>query len=493
MPRRGSRRCAGRATGWWRDEPPRHRRPVGPAAGRRPAAAERRPVGPRGQGGPRGHRRRRRRRRAVGPGRQPVHRPPSRPGRRQPAERPAGQHRPIPRSTRSRPSAPASPATSTTRRPSCGWCDPTVRPPPSSPGPRGCPTHHWSPGGVTLSTAGSPFRFDTTGVDGGWLVAGESVSKVGQARDQLLIAEGVLGALLLLVTFVGSFVVGLRASAPIEQIRRRQAEFTADASHELRTPLSVIEAEVDLALSRERSAAAYQDTLRRVASESGRLRSIVEDLLWLARADGSPPEEHTDRVVDVAEVGTSCLTRFRAVADAASVTLTNRIDPDLPLPHPRRRRLHRPADQRAPRQRLPVRGDRGGRARRRARGGVARRAGGADRRRRRPGDPRGPPPPGLRPVPPGRRHAGRDRVGPGHRRRRGQEQRWHLVRGHLAPGRRPDGGVLAPGPSARGAWARPSPSVRPRADRNSSDLGLFFGKSYVDVMEPSGCPRILDP
>jgi signal transduction histidine kinase len=194
------------------------------------------------------------------------------------------------------------------------------------------PAHHWSPGGVTLSTAGSPFRFDTTSVDGGWLVAGESVSKIGQARDQLLIAEGVLGALLLVVTFVGSFVVGLRASAPIEQIRRRQAEFTADASHELRTPLSVIEAEVDLALSRDRSAAAYQDTLRRVASESGRLRSIVEDLLWLARADGSPPEERTDRVVDVAEVGATCLSRFRAVADSASVALTNRIGPDGPCP-----------------------------------------------------------------------------------------------------------------------------------------------------------------
>jgi signal transduction histidine kinase len=194
----------------------------------------------------------------------------------------------------------------------------------------GLPAHHWSHGGVTLSTAGSEFRFDTTSVNGGWLVAGESISKIGQARDQLLIAEGVLGALLLVVTFVGSFVVGLRASAPIEQIRRRQAEFTADASHELRTPLSVIEAEVDLALIRERSAAGYQDTLRRVASESGRLRSIVEDLLWLARADGSPAEERTDQVADVAEVGATCLSRFRAVADAASVTLTNRIDPDGP-------------------------------------------------------------------------------------------------------------------------------------------------------------------
>jgi signal transduction histidine kinase len=184
----------------------------------------------------------------------------------------------------------------------------------------------WAVGPVTLTTAGSPFRFDTVGTSHGWLVAGESVGRIGEVRDQLLIAEAVLGVLLLAVTFAGSFLVGLRASAPIEQIRRRQAEFTADASHELRTPLSVIEAEVDLALGRERDAVSYQDTLRRVSSESARLRSIVEDLLWLARADADPAGVRTDQLVDVAEVGGSCLSRFRAVADAASVTLTGRID-----------------------------------------------------------------------------------------------------------------------------------------------------------------------
>ena len=45
-----------------------------------------------------------------------------------------------------------------------------------------------------------------------------------------------------------------------------------------------------------------------------------------------PPEGGTDQVADVAEVGATCLSRFRAVADAASVTLTSRIDPDGPRP-----------------------------------------------------------------------------------------------------------------------------------------------------------------
>ena len=188
------------------------------------------------------------------------------------------------------------------------------------------PVRRWTPGGITLAAAGSTFRFDAKSSNGVWLVAGESILKVAQAHDDMLIAESLLGALLLLVTFIGSFMVGLRASAPIEQIRRRQSEFTADASHELRTPLSVIEAEVDLALSRDRDLRSYQSTLRRVSSESGRLRSIVDDLLWLARADGTVPHEQSDQVVDIAAVGQSCVERFTALADATSVTLADRSD-----------------------------------------------------------------------------------------------------------------------------------------------------------------------
>jgi signal transduction histidine kinase len=189
------------------------------------------------------------------------------------------------------------------------------------------PHHRWSADGVTLSTAGTTFRFDAVRSPKGWLVAGVSVVKIGQARTDLLIAEALLGALLLLVTFGGSFVIGLRASAPIEQIRRRQSEFTADASHELRTPLSVIEAEVDLALSRDRNVASYQATLRRIGSESGRLHSIVEDLLWLARADGEVPEDRSGRTTEVATVGATCVARLGPVADAASVTLVDRSEP----------------------------------------------------------------------------------------------------------------------------------------------------------------------
>ena len=190
------------------------------------------------------------------------------------------------------------------------------------------PAHGWQSGSATLPSGGSSFRYAALPSQGGWLVAGESVTRVHDARNDLLAVELVLGSLLLLVTFTGSFIVGLRASAPIEQIRRRQAEFTADASHELRTPLSVIEAEVELGLGRARDPDEYRATLERIGSESHRLRAIVDDLLWLARADGRSPDGDRSTVVDLSASVAAAAARFRAVADAGSFTLSTRSAPE---------------------------------------------------------------------------------------------------------------------------------------------------------------------
>ncbi|MHB1584669.1 MAG: histidine kinase dimerization/phospho-acceptor domain-containing protein, partial [Acidimicrobiales bacterium] len=150
------------------------------------------------------------------------------------------------------------------------------------------PRRAWSAGPTSLDLGAAPFRFDVARQGRGWLVAGQSITEVGRVRAALWVPVLVFGVLLALAAFVGSLVVGLRASAPLEEVRRRQAEFTADASHELRTPLSVIEAEVELALSGPQDADEYVGVLRRVAGEGRRLRRIVDDLLWLARVDREP-------------------------------------------------------------------------------------------------------------------------------------------------------------------------------------------------------------
>ena len=127
----------------------------------------------------------------------------------------------------------------------------------------------------------------------GWLVAGQSLAGIAHTRRLLLYAEVLAGPFLLLAMFFGCLMVGRRALAPVEQSRRRQLEFTADASHELRTPLSVIRAEADVALSTPRDAAGYRDALARIQGESVRLRHLVDDMLWLARSGSGPPPRIT--------------------------------------------------------------------------------------------------------------------------------------------------------------------------------------------------------
>ena len=184
------------------------------------------------------------------------------------------------------------------------------------------PSRRWDTGSMTLAVGSSTFRFDTMQTHDTVLVAGQSMAETSHVQSVLLVAELVFGVILAIAVFGGATVVGLRASAPSETVRRRQAEFTADASHELRTPISVIEAEVGLALDRPRETADYREVLERVGRESARLRHIVEDLLWLARADSESVRADAVDIVDVAEVAESCVERFGALAATHGVALS---------------------------------------------------------------------------------------------------------------------------------------------------------------------------
>jgi signal transduction histidine kinase len=171
---------------------------------------------------------------------------------------------------------------------------------------------------VTANLGGlAPYRVKVAEDRGGWLIAGENLADNRHTQSLLLDAEVIAGPFLLLALFLGLLLVGLRALAPVEQSRRRQLEFTADASHELRTPLSVIRAEADVALSAPREAAQYRDSLRRIQGESQRLRQLVEDMLWLARFDSKPPPPGSEPV-DLATLAQACADRFRAVGPAVS-------------------------------------------------------------------------------------------------------------------------------------------------------------------------------
>lgn len=71
----------------------------------------------------------------------------------------------------------------------------------------------------------------------------------------------------------------------LEDAYRQLEAFNADVAHELRTPLANLIGGTQVALSRPRAAHEFQDTLQSNLEELERLRSIINDMLFLARAD----------------------------------------------------------------------------------------------------------------------------------------------------------------------------------------------------------------
>jgi len=67
----------------------------------------------------------------------------------------------------------------------------------------------------------------------------------------------------------------------------RLSQFSADRAHELRTPIANMLGEAQVTLSRERSSKEYRSIIESTAAECERLSGIIDNLLFLARAESS--------------------------------------------------------------------------------------------------------------------------------------------------------------------------------------------------------------
>jgi len=68
---------------------------------------------------------------------------------------------------------------------------------------------------------------------------------------------------------------------------KRLSEFSSDLAHDLRTPINNLLGEAQVALSRPRDAAEYRAVLESAVEEYERLSRMIENMLFLARADNA--------------------------------------------------------------------------------------------------------------------------------------------------------------------------------------------------------------
>ncbi|MEO7100459.1 MAG: ATP-binding protein [Luteolibacter sp.] len=105
---------------------------------------------------------------------------------------------------------------------------------------------------------------------------------------------------------------------------QRQREFTADASHELRTPLTVILSETSRGLKRERTPAEYREILSNCSHAAGRMRSLVESLLILARQDGKPSESLRENA-DLSTIVADTIQLLQPLADQRGIRIQSQL------------------------------------------------------------------------------------------------------------------------------------------------------------------------
>ncbi len=80
----------------------------------------------------------------------------------------------------------------------------------------------------------------------------------------------------------------------LDQSFVRLSQFSADLAHELRTPVNNLMGASEVALSRERTAEEYQEILASSMEECGRIARMIDELLFLARAEDPKTEINCD-------------------------------------------------------------------------------------------------------------------------------------------------------------------------------------------------------
>jgi len=119
---------------------------------------------------------------------------------------------------------------------------------------------------------------------------------------------------------VNQMLAGLQAAF------EKQTRFVADASHELRTPVTVVLSQAEHALYRDRTPEEYRQAFDVCLRSCRRMKSLINDLLFLARADAGKLALRPAST-DLAVVAGQAVELLRPLADHHTIRLETDLVP----------------------------------------------------------------------------------------------------------------------------------------------------------------------
>ena len=204
-----------------------------------------------------------------------------------------------------------------------------------------------------------------------FLQVAQSTEEIQNTLEQLLTTLVISIPVLVLITGFSGYWLAARALAPVDRITRtarrisaedlsarlnlpatddevgrlagtfdamlarlddsfqRERQFTADASHELRTPLTAMQAILSVIREKRRSPQEYEQALADLAEETDRMQVLAENLLHLAREDGSKTPSHES--IDLSTLLRDVADSMRPLAESKALALSSKIPDNLIL------------------------------------------------------------------------------------------------------------------------------------------------------------------
>lgn len=146
-------------------------------------------------------------------------------------------------------------------------------------------------------------------------------------QKSLVVSSFAIGLLSLALVFILSMYLANKAMIPIKNSWEKQSAFIADASHELRTPLAVLNSNLEIVIENEdKTVLSQAKWLNNIQGEIKRMTKLVDDLLFLARAEEEKMPMYDFNISDTLIKSYESFTPLSAKKE---VTLNFNIEPNI--------------------------------------------------------------------------------------------------------------------------------------------------------------------